>query len=112
VHQAIEEGNCCFGTIDTWLLFKLTKELFSDVTETSDMAYSVSDSDGVCFVPSFSGLQAPLNDPRACASLMGLKPSTTKSHLVRAILESVAFRNKQLYETMLRETHIPITQIR
>lgn len=37
-------------------------------------------------------LKAPLNDPRACASLMGLKPSTTKSHLVRAILESVAFR--------------------
>ncbi|CAB1458670.1 unnamed protein product [Pleuronectes platessa] len=80
--------------------------------ETSDMAYSVSDSDGVCFVPSFSGLQAPLNDPKACASLMGLKPTTTKSHLVRAILESVAFRNKQLYETMLKETRIPITKIR
>uniref|UniRef100_I3JWW7 Glycerol kinase 5 n=1 Tax=Oreochromis niloticus TaxID=8128 RepID=I3JWW7_ORENI len=212
VHEAIDEGNCCFGTIDSWLLFKLTKghlhatdysnasstgifdsyqmcwsgflsslvslplsifpkmadqqaamfgeccfdvgdvkitmgtgtfmdintgslyplvgwkigsevvylaegnaadtgtaikwaqklELFSDVRETSAMAYSVSDSDGVCFVPSFS----------ACASLMGLKPSTTKSHLVRAILESVAFRNKQLYETMLRETRIPITKIR
>lgn len=32
-------------------------ELFSDVKDTSAMAYSVSDSDGVCFVPSFSGLQ-------------------------------------------------------
>ncbi|XP_030016653.1 glycerol kinase 5 [Sphaeramia orbicularis] len=87
-------------------------ELFSDVQETSAMAYSVSDSDGVCFVPSFSGLQAPLNDPKACASLMGLKPSTTKCHLIRAILESIAFRNKQLYDTMLRETRIPITRIR
>lgn len=56
--------------------------------------------------------KAPHNDPKACASLMGLKPSTTKSHLVRAILESVAFRNKQLYETILRETSIPITKIR
>lgn len=85
--------------------------------------------------------KAPLNDPKACASLMGLKPSTTKSHLIRAILESVAFRwetwkrsfyrsfssclsilpphtllilsrNKQLYDTTLRETHIPITKIR
>ncbi|KAF6730758.1 putative glycerol kinase 5 [Oryzias melastigma] len=79
--------------------------------QTSSMAYSVPDSDGVCFVPSFSGLQAPLNDPKACASLMGLKPSSTKSHLIRAILESVAFR-RQLYETMLRETNIPITNIR
>ena len=40
----------------------------------------------------FNYPKAPLNDPKACASLMGLKPSTTKSHLVRAILESVAFR--------------------
>uniref|UniRef100_A0A8C2E6W0 Glycerol kinase 5 n=1 Tax=Cyprinus carpio TaxID=7962 RepID=A0A8C2E6W0_CYPCA len=87
-------------------------ELFSDVTETEAIATSVEDSDGVYFVPSFSGLQAPLNDPKACASFMGLKPSTTKRHLVRAILESIAFRNKQLFEVMLRETRIPITKIR
>ncbi|XP_019958388.2 glycerol kinase 5 [Paralichthys olivaceus] len=106
----LAEGNSAdTGTAIKWAQ---NLELFSDVRETSDMAYSVSDSDGVCFVPSFSGLQAPLNDPKACASLMGLKPTTTKSHLVRAILESVAFRNKQLYETMLKETRIPITKIR
>ncbi|XP_033993342.1 putative glycerol kinase 5 [Trematomus bernacchii] len=106
----LAEGNAAdTGTAIKWAQ---ELELFSDVQETSDMAYSVSDSDGVCFVPSFNGLQAPLNDPKACASLMGLKPSTTKSHLVRAILESVAFRNKQLYDTTLRETHIPITKIR
>ncbi|KAM9845231.1 glycerol kinase 5 [Aulostomus maculatus] len=106
----LAEGNSAdTGTAINWAQ---ELELFSDVQETSAMAYSVKDSDGVCFVPSFSGLQAPLNDPKACASFMGLKPSTTKCHLVRAILESVAFRNKQLYETMLRETHIPITKIR
>ncbi|CAJ0939868.1 unnamed protein product [Ranitomeya imitator] len=43
---------------------------------------------------------------------MGLKPSTTKCHLVRAILESVAFRNRQLYDTMQRETSIRISKIR
>ncbi|XP_039999147.1 putative glycerol kinase 5 [Xiphias gladius] len=106
----LAEGNAAdTGTAIKWAQ---ELELFSDVQKTSSMAYSVSDSDGVCFVPSFSGLQAPLNDPKACASLMGLKPSTTKSHLVRAILESLAFRNKQLYETMLRETHITIAKIR
>ncbi|XP_068605189.1 putative glycerol kinase 5 [Brachionichthys hirsutus] len=106
----VAEGNAAdTGTAIKWAQ---ELELFADVQDTSAMAYSVGDSDGVCFVPSFSGLQAPLNDPKACASLMGLKPSTTKSHLVRAILESVAFRNKQLYETVLRETCIPITKIR
>ncbi|KAM3865820.1 glycerol kinase 5 [Diretmus argenteus] len=106
----LAEGNAAdTGTAIKWAQ---ELELFSDVQQTSDMAYSVADSDGVCFVPSFSGLQAPLNDPKACASFMGLKPSTTKCHLVRSILESIAFRNKQLYETMLKETQIPITKIR
>ncbi|XP_057712970.1 putative glycerol kinase 5 isoform X1 [Corythoichthys intestinalis] len=106
----LAEGNAAdTGTAIKWAQ---ALDLFSDVEHTSTMAYSVSDSNGVCFVPSFSGLQAPLNDPKACASFMGLKPSTTKCHLVRAILESVAFRNKQLYETVLRETDIPITKIR
>ncbi|XP_034558266.1 putative glycerol kinase 5 [Notolabrus celidotus] len=106
----LAEGNSAdTGTAVKWAH---DLELFTDVQTTSDIAYSVRDSDGVCFVPSFSGLQAPLNDPKACASFMGLKPSTTKSHLVRAILESIAFRNKQLYELMLRETRIPIKKIR
>ncbi|KAK7945351.1 hypothetical protein WMY93_001079 [Mugilogobius chulae] len=106
----LAEGNAA----DTGTAIKWAQELnlFEDVKETSDLADSVPDSDGVCFVPSFSGLQAPMNDPKACASFMGLKPSTTKCHLVRAILESIVFRNKQLYETMLRETQIPVTKIR
>ncbi|XP_006637880.1 glycerol kinase 5 [Lepisosteus oculatus] len=106
----LAEGNAA----DTGSAIKWAQELelFSDVKATDAMANSVEDSDGVCFVPSFSGLQAPINDPKACASFMGLKPSTTKSHLVRAILESIAFRNKQLYDVMLQEMHIPITNIR
>lgn len=80
------------------------------------------DSDGVYFVPSFNGLQvcryintlkeskevsmlllrredndifspkAPVNDNKACVSLMGIKSTTTKAHIVRAVLESIAFR--------------------
>ncbi|MGH0145667.1 UNVERIFIED_CONTAM: hypothetical protein FKN15_015302 [Acipenser sinensis] len=106
----LAEGNAA----DTGTAIKWAQglDLFSDAAETEAMANSVPDADGVCFVPSFSGLQAPLNDPHACASFMGLKPSTTKSHLVRAILESIAFRNKQLYEIMSKETNIPVTNIR
>lgn len=106
----LAEGNAAdTGTAIRWAQ---EIELFTDINETSAMASSVSDSDGVCFVPSFSGLQVPLNDPKACAAFLGLKPSTTKSHLVRAILESIAFRNKQLFDVMRRETRIPITKIR
>lgn len=48
------------ATYLTMLLGGVVAELFSDVKDTSAMAYSVTDSDGVCFVPSFSGLQVLL----------------------------------------------------
>ncbi|XP_064522475.1 putative glycerol kinase 5 isoform X5 [Pseudopipra pipra] len=48
-------------------------DLFTSVDETAEMAQSIADSQGVCFIP-------------------GLQPSTTRNHLVRAILESIAFR--------------------
>ena len=37
-------------------------------------------------------LQAPINDNKACVSLMGIKSTTKKAHIVRAILESIAYR--------------------
>ncbi|XP_075057709.1 glycerol kinase 5 [Mixophyes fleayi] len=106
----LAEGNAT----DTGTAIKWAHELnlFTDLADTEEMARSVPDCGGIYFVPSFTGLQAPVNDPYACASFMGLKPFTTKNHLVRAILESVAFRNKQLYDTMRRETSIKISLIR
>ncbi|XP_019060662.1 putative glycerol kinase 5 isoform X1 [Fukomys damarensis] len=106
----LAEGNA--GDTGTAIKWAQQLDLFTDAAETEKMATSLEDSEGVYFVPSFSGLQAPLNDPCACASFMGLKPSTSKYHLVRAILESIAFRNKQLYEIMQKEIRIPVTKIR
>ncbi|XP_012502865.1 PREDICTED: putative glycerol kinase 5 [Propithecus coquereli] len=106
----LAEGNA--GDTGTAIKWAQELDLFTDAAETEKMAKSLEDSEGVYFVPSFSGLQAPLNDPWACASFMGLKPSTSKYHLVRAILESIAFRNKQLYEIMQKEIRIPVTKIR
>lgn len=45
------------ATYLTVFLGGVIAELFTDVKDTSAMAYGVTDSDGVCFVPSFSGLQ-------------------------------------------------------
>ncbi|XP_057594233.1 putative glycerol kinase 5 isoform X2 [Hippopotamus amphibius kiboko] len=125
--QSAMFGECCFQRGDVKLTMgtgtfldintgnnpqQSVGDLFTDAAETEKMAKSLEDSEGVYFVPSFSGLQAPLNDPCACASFMGLKPSTNKYHLVRAILESIAFRNKQLYEVMQKEIHIPVRKVR
>ncbi|XP_031554856.1 putative glycerol kinase 5 [Actinia tenebrosa] len=100
------EGNAS-GTA-TAIEWSKSMGFFDDASQTSDMAFSVESSDDVYFVPAFHGLQAPINDNKACVSLMGIKASTTKSHIVRAILESIAFRFMELYETVLEETQVPV----
>ncbi|XP_051839305.1 putative glycerol kinase 5 [Antechinus flavipes] len=105
-------AECNAADTGTAIKWAQNLNLFTEADETEKMAKSLTDSEGVCFVPSFSGLQVPLNDPCACASFMGLKSSTNKFHLVRAILESIAFRNKQLYEMMQKEIDIPVTRVR
>ncbi|XP_034935430.1 putative glycerol kinase 5 isoform X2 [Chelonus insularis] len=80
--------------------------------ETVYLAESVRDSDGVFFIPAFSGLQAPINDQTATAGFLGLKPTSTKAHMVRAILESLVFRIVLLYETLRSEIRQNYTTIR
>ncbi len=86
--------------------------LFSDPSETEAIAESVQASNGVCFVPAFDGIQAPYNDPRATASVIGITHNTKKEHLVRAMLESLAFTFKQLYDVAQSELSVKIKRIR
>ncbi len=80
-------------------------ELFNDPIETSDIAASVDDRNfDLYFVPSFFGLQAPINDPDAGAGFIGIRPQTGKKEMLRAVLESIAFTMKQLQETMEQES--------
>ena len=86
--------------------------LFTDPSETEAIANSVPDSNGVCFVPAFDGIQAPYNDPRATASVIGITHNTRKEHLVRAMLESLAFTFRQLYDVAQSELSTGIKKIR
>lgn len=57
-------------------------------------------------------LQAPYNDGSAASGFVGMKPSTTKAHLVRAVLESLAFRIAQLYNCVRAENSYEFNIIR
>lgn len=72
--------------------------LYSSPPETETLAESVEDSGGARFVPAFDGIQVPYNDPRAGAGVIGLTHNTRKEHVVRAILESLAYTFKQVYD--------------
>ncbi|KAK0080950.1 hypothetical protein PV325_013050, partial [Microctonus aethiopoides] len=81
-------------------------------SEMSSLALSVDDSDGIYCVPAFSGLQAPINDQSAATGFLGLKPTSGRAHIVRAILESLVFRIVLLYDTLCAETRKNYSSIR
>ena len=68
-------------------------------------------SDGVFWAPYLMGERTPHCDPNARAALIGLSAVHTRSHVIRAILEGVAFSLRDTF-TIFRELHVPVDRIR
>jgi glycerol kinase len=77
------------GATISWLRDQL--QLIDNPEETETLAQSVSDSDGVYFIPAFVGLSAPYWRSDVRAAILGITPSTTRAHVVRAALESIGY---------------------
>ncbi len=80
--------------------------------DSEALATSVPDTGGVYFVPAFTGLGAPHWDSEARALLCGVTRGTTRAHIVRAVLESIAYGARELAECMGRDSHICLREIR
>ena len=74
--------------------------------------YAVPDNNGVYFVPAFVGLGAPYWDNQARACLSGMSRCTTKAHIVRAALESIAFQVNDLISLMEDKGGIKLKELR
>lgn len=74
--------------------------LIAAAAETGDMAASVVDNHGVYMVPAFVGLGAPHWDPHARGLICGLTLDTSRAHIVRAALESVAYQTLDLMDVL------------
>ncbi|OQR69002.1 glycerol kinase-like [Tropilaelaps mercedesae] len=79
-------------------------QLAPHASQTSQIASSCAPFPGLSFVPAFSGLQAPENDTEAAACFIGLGVSTTKPQMLRAVLESIAYKTHQLMHLLRRDT--------
>ncbi len=80
--------------------------LIDDVAETEQIARSVEDNGGVYLVPGFVGLSAPYWEPEAKAAILGLTPSSKKAHIVRAALESIAYRVRDVLSLMVKDAGV------
>lgn len=92
-------GNDAPGDVDPYEL--LSKEAAS----------APPGSDGVLWAPYLMGERTPHLDPHARAALVGLAASHTRAHVVRAILEGVAFSLRDTL-TIFAEMDVPVENIR
>lgn len=105
------EGNIhCTGATLNWLRDQL--QLINGPQEVEAIATSVPDNGGVYFVPAFSGLGAPWWDTEAKASICGMTLASSKAHVVRAALESIAYQVTDLIRTMTDKAGITLREIR
>ena len=78
----------------------------------ADLAASVSDSGGVWMVPSLSGLSAPHWQPSARGSLTGFGLDTGSGHIVRALLDGIAFQCADIIKALNARSGGMVQEIR
>ena len=86
--------------------------LIRTAADIEPLAASVPDTDGVVFVPAFSGLGAPHWDPYARGTLVGISRGTSAAHIARAALEGIALQNADVMQAMQADAGMPIRELR
>ncbi len=110
VEYALEGSIFVAGSAVKWM--RDTVELFADVNDTERYALSLPSSEGVYFVPAFVGLGTPYWDSEVRGSIFGLTRGSSRSHLIRATLESVAYQTKDVLSVMEKDSGITLKTLR
>lgn len=98
------------GSVIQWLRDEL--KLIDSAPECDRLAESVPDSGGVYLVPAFTGMGAPYWDMYARGTIVGITRGTTRAHIARAVLDSIAFQVTDLMNAMRVDAACPITTLR
>jgi glycerol kinase len=107
---ALEGSVFVAGAVVQWLRDGLG--FFKSSFEIEALANSVLDSGDVFIVPAFTGLGAPHWDPEARGSIFGLTRGTTRAHIARAALESIAFQSADVLEAMQKDSGKALKELR
>ena len=98
---ALEGSVSIAGAAVQWLRDNLN--IIKSSSEVEALAMEVKDNGDVYFVPAFSGLFSPHWDETARGVIVGLSRFSNKSHIARAVLESVAYQSYELLESMEKD---------
>lgn len=107
---ALEGSVFIGGAVVQWLRDEM--KFVESASETETVSRSVEDSGDVYMVPAFSGLGAPYWDMYARGTLVGMTRGTSRAHIVRASLESIAFQSADLVTAMSNDCGCKPTELR
>ncbi|MCE5285154.1 MAG: glycerol kinase GlpK [Pelosinus sp.] len=110
ITYALEGSVFVAGTAIQWL--KNSLGILDTLAESEWLAKQVNDTDGVYFVPAFRGLSAPYWDMQTSGMIIGLKNDTTKSHIVRAALNAMAYQVRDVVEAIESDTKVKIKDLK
>jgi glycerol kinase len=110
VEYALEGSVFIGGAVVQWLRDGLG--LIQQASESEDLATTLRSNDGVYFVPAFVGLGAPYWDMDARGTILGITRGTTRAHIVRAALESIAYQTRDVLECMQEDSGIELKELR
>jgi glycerol kinase len=110
VYYALEGSVFNAGTVIQWLRDGLG--IIKDAAETEAIALSVEHTEGVYFVPAFTGLGTPYWEPDARGMITGLTRASTRAHIVRAALEAIAYQSQDVLQIMEAESGIHLQELR
>jgi len=106
IKYALEGSVFIAGAAIKWLRDGLG--IIKTAKETEAIAQSVKSSEGVYFVPAFSGLGAPYWDMYARGAIVGLTQGINRNHIVRATLESLAYQTRDVFEAMQQDSGLKL----
>jgi glycerol kinase len=107
---ALEGSVFVAGAVVQWLRDGLG--LIERSADVEALAATVPDSGGAFLVPAFTGLGSPHWDAYARGTMVGLSRGTTRGHIARAALESIAFQSAELLAAMQQDAAQPLVELR
>ncbi len=109
-NYAMEGSVFTTGAAIQWLRDGLG--ILDSVEESESLALSIPDNAGVYMVPAFTGLGAPHWNQYARGLIVGLTRGTSRAHLARAALESIAYQTYDIVECMQRDSGYGVKSLR
>lgn len=110
IEYALEGSVFIGGAAIQWLRDKMG--MIDNAAQSEELAYAVSDTNGVYVVPAFVGLGAPYWDMYARGTIVGLTQGIGKNHVVRATLESIAYQTHDILKVMEEDSGIKLRSLR